>query len=100
MRAFRELVSGLENMIQSGRLSEADIPDDYLWLTDTLGRIDLTRREDDTVAIELAREQYGCDDIEVDEDCAFSRADDGLWVSGWLWVCNDDVLAHKERNAT
>lgn len=39
--------------------------------------------------IEKARELHckGSDeDIEIDDDAALSRADDGTWVGGWLWV--------------
>jgi hypothetical protein len=28
------------------------------------------------------------DDIEIDDDPLFSDTDDGVWVSGWLWVSN------------
>lgn len=31
------------------------------------------------------------DNIEIDNNCQFSRGDDGCWVSGWLWVSNEDV---------
>jgi hypothetical protein len=30
---YRTLFDGISDMIEDGRLSEADIPDDYLWLT-------------------------------------------------------------------
>lgn len=39
--------------------------------------------------IEEARELHckGSDnDIEVDDDAALSRTDNGIWVGGWLWV--------------
>lgn len=52
--------------------------------------------------IEEARELHckgSDDDIEVDDDAALSRADNGTWVGGWLWVPRpeeDDVEAEKQ----
>lgn len=34
--AYGRLHDGLSDMIESGRLTEADIPDDYQWLVETL----------------------------------------------------------------
>lgn len=34
--AYRALHDGLSDMIESGRLTEADCPDDYAWLVDRL----------------------------------------------------------------
>ena len=36
---YRDLADGLSDMIESGRLSESEIPDDYDWLVDTLAQI-------------------------------------------------------------
>lgn len=36
---YRALHDGLSDMIEEGRLNEADIPDDYRWLVDTLVEI-------------------------------------------------------------
>jgi hypothetical protein len=36
---YRTLFDGLSNMIEEGRLSEADIPDDYHWLTTRMAEI-------------------------------------------------------------
>jgi len=33
---YRELHDGLSNMVEEGRLTEADIPDDYQWLVEKL----------------------------------------------------------------
>ena len=33
---YEKLHDGLSDMIESGRLTEADIPDDYAWLVRTL----------------------------------------------------------------
>jgi predicted protein tyrosine phosphatase len=34
--AYEKLHDGLSDMIEGGRLTEADIPDDYQWLVETL----------------------------------------------------------------
>lgn len=42
-------------------------------------------------AISEARDQYACDEIEVDDDARLSIGDNGLWVSAWLWIYNQDL---------
>jgi hypothetical protein len=39
MKAYRELADGLSDMVESGRLSESDIPHDYQWLVKQLVEI-------------------------------------------------------------
>lgn len=41
--------------------------------------------------IEAARNAYADDDLEIDDDAAVSRADDGYWVGAWVWIANDDA---------
>jgi hypothetical protein len=41
--------------------------------------------------IAAAREQYGSNDVEIDEGAAASRADNGVWVAAWVWLSNKDV---------
>lgn len=36
LEAYKRLHDGLSDMIESGRLTEADIPDDYQWLVSSL----------------------------------------------------------------
>ena len=41
--------------------------------------------------INRARQEYahGSDDnIEIDEEAATSRGDDGVWVAAWVWLPN------------
>lgn len=38
--------------------------------------------------IQRARRQYGSDDIEIDDNAAASRGDDGFWVAAWVWLPN------------
>lgn len=39
LRLYGHLHDGLSDMIESGRLNEVDIPDDYQWLVATLIRL-------------------------------------------------------------
>lgn len=39
MTLYRKLADGLSDMVEGSRLSEADIPDDYQWLVETLAAI-------------------------------------------------------------
>lgn len=37
--------------------------------------------------IQLARDHYKVDDdLEIDDDPVLSVADDGVWVSSWIWI--------------
>ena len=42
-------------------------------------------------AISEARDQYGSDEIEVDDGARLSIGDNGLWVAAWLWLDNKDL---------
>lgn len=44
LTAYVELHVGLQDMIAGGRLTEADTPDDFLWLTQALKTIDAARK--------------------------------------------------------
>jgi hypothetical protein len=39
LTGYRKLHDGLSDMIESGRLTEADCPDDYRWLVESLARL-------------------------------------------------------------
>lgn len=39
LATYRKLADGLSDMVEGGRLREADIPDDYQWLVATLAKI-------------------------------------------------------------
>jgi hypothetical protein len=49
--------------------------------------------------IVAAREMYADDDIQIDDDAAASRADDGVWVSAWVWVPNEEEDDHRLDNS-
>jgi hypothetical protein len=56
-------------------------------------RHDVLEDTDREELVEKARELYcgGTEcDLEVDSDAAFSESDDGVWVSGWFYVPNED----------
>ena len=99
MVLVRELVSGIKDMVASGRLSETDIPDDFQWLLEKLERLDETKSGDDELAVTLAQRKYCNDDIEVDPDCFMSVGDQGRWVSAWLWVYDHELEELKEDDA-
>ncbi|GHE77677.1 hypothetical protein GCM10019059_40820 [Camelimonas fluminis] len=40
----------------------------------------------DPEAVALAREQYACDTLEIDENAKCSHGDDGVWVQAWVLV--------------
>ena len=40
----------------------------------------------DAVYRQWAREDYGCDDIEIDDDARIAVANEGVWVAAWVWV--------------
>ncbi len=54
---------------------------------------------DPSVYIELAKQQYGCDDIDV-LDIVDTSPDDGAWVSALLWVDDSQGLLHHQRPGT
>lgn len=40
--------------------------------------------------IDLARSQYACDDIAIDDNAAISEADTGSWVAAWVWIAKPE----------
>lgn len=36
--------------------------------------------------VDQARDIYGTDDVEIDDQPVLSVADGGVWVSAWVWV--------------
>jgi hypothetical protein len=45
--------------------------------------------DEDTVR-EMAREEYGSDEIEIDDDAIVSVGEGGAFVAAWVWVVFDD----------
>lgn len=56
----------------------------------------------DEEIITAARQKYAqgsSDNLEIDDTPSLSRADNGTWVSAWVWVPHtDDVDARLEEN--
>jgi len=54
----------------------------------------LARRERERATyaghITQARAQYCNDDCEIDDEPYLSVADEGVWVSAWVWVANGE----------
>ena len=40
----------------------------------------------DETDIERAREGYGNDECEIDDDAVCSPSDEGTWVQAWVWL--------------
>ena len=50
--------------------------------------------------IEAARNLYANDECEIDDDACISDArPEGLWVSAWVWVANDDLNEADREDA-
>lgn len=82
LKNAESFISGFEDdPLQEG------IPELLKSLRDTIERT--TPAEDHE--IEAARDAYADDDLEIDDDAAVSHADDGYWVSAWVWIAHDDA---------
>ena len=44
---------------------------------------------DDSYIVDMARNLYGCDEIDIESGAEVSLAEDGAWVQGWFWVPRD-----------
>jgi hypothetical protein len=61
----------------------------------------LIKRHPDALAngeqLQAAREEYGSDEINIDEGAAVSEAGDntGYWVGAWVWIENPDFDADQ-----
>ncbi|WP_143062010.1 hypothetical protein [Faunimonas pinastri] len=42
--------------------------------------------------IAIARERYADDDLEIDDDPIVSNAENGVWVSAWVWVPSETFV--------
>lgn len=74
----QQLIDQLTELLRAG-LTQADV-------LLTLGEI----YPADDYAVEIAREETN-DDLEIDDMPIQSKADDGTWVSAWIWVPNKEV---------
>ena len=44
-----------------------------------------------TEQIRRAKKEYETDEIEIDDNAIVSEAEEGVWISAWVW------LEHKEE---
>lgn len=49
-------------------------------------------KKSDKIYRDFARDNYGTDEVQVDEDAVFSDAEEGVWVEAWLWVVKEEAL--------
>lgn len=48
--------------------------------------------------IEEARDQYGTDECEIDDEgVSTSPSDEGVWVGAWVWIARDDEDEEDEE---
>lgn len=40
--------------------------------------------------IERARELYGDDDVQIDDNATEAWAEDGVWVQAWVWLSDEN----------
>lgn len=86
MNASIALAQNLLSVIASGGIVDADGTQSLARLTELAKSVAATPSPDCAATRAQARVIYGSDDVEIDDDCQFSVADDGTWVGGWLWV--------------
>ena len=64
-------------------------------------REEIDNREAFATEIQKARDEYTMDsscDVEIDDEPVLSVADEGVWVSAWVWVQRTHVGEDGERN--
>lgn len=79
-----------------GSFEFVDVLSAYPHVAAFVAHVDAMVKLEDTMdtarTIAAAREAYqtphGDNDIEIDDDAAFSPSDEGTWVGGWVWVEN------------
>lgn len=53
--------------------------------------------DDSEELIRIARQEYGNNECEIDNDCEFSENDEGCWVGAWVFVSHEDVRQDRKR---
>ena len=100
----------LQSVIESGRSGQrtassqrATIAGRYFWCDDPTALrtraieilsdccVDVRRRD----LLLAARREYQSDEIMIDDNATFSSSDDGVWVSAWVWLGNDDQTEYR-----
>lgn len=65
-------------------------PDHYAQLKSWLKETDQERRDFPDI-LKQARGLHASDEVEIDDDPFLSIADEGVWVSAWVWVPKQDT---------
>jgi len=99
MSAYRGLAEGLSDMIQGGRLTEADIPDDFKWLVNQLaliaGRdpspgVNLAAPDEPHLRTDLPKGLSESDDPHLIRSSYACPRCGNEWESTWDSACDDD----------
>lgn len=84
MSTTTRLAEALRALLESGGVFQADAARealaDYDEEATDEGRDDLLQR---------ARDEYACDEVNIDEDALLSIGDGGAWVQAWVWVADE-----------
>jgi hypothetical protein len=76
-------LSALAEALKAGTVIQSQV-------LETLHAADPTM-ENNAGTIEAARFTYESDEIEIDDSPLLSEADNGCWVSAWVWVANSEA---------
>ncbi len=57
----------------------------------------MTDRPDDAYDIEAAARLKATDELEIDDGPCFSDANEGCWVSAWVWVPREESEDDEEE---
>ena len=52
---------------------------------------DYDEAKPDQHELEIARATHVTDELEIDDNASTSRGDDGVWVSAWVYVSNEEL---------
>ena len=76
-------------------------PEGSAWLAETRAYLEPPTVEHQRL-IDRARELYGSNELEIDDDAALSDGDDdGTWVAAWVWLADPtcDTVANPKVTA-
>jgi hypothetical protein len=49
---------------------------------------------------EAAFQEYATDDIEIDDEPATSKGEDGTWVAAWVWIPDEEEEKSSEEESS
>ncbi len=83
MKAARDVIATWERGDLAGSVRDLEAA-----VNECHGVIDLSESNPDI--IEQARDMYANDELQIDDSPVLAPADDGTWVSAWVWVPKED----------